>query len=180
MCQLSLSSPSFPLLNPAPPSVSANGTISLKAQPWSWPIVQHIPRTFQYHQHPQHGTIIPRTRLLGVSEMALWFFFENPAKPGKTLCVRFPYLSYSKKRIRESISSMTSMLLALLTAPALLATNEAIRQGQTKDRREEHRARRSNLIISCVAPSSRSFEIDHRQVALKNNKVPPSPIPPGY
>ena len=88
MCQLSLSSPSFPLLILAHHSENANGTISLKAQPWGWPIVQHIPRTFQYHQQPQHGTIIPRTRLLGVSEMTLWFFFQNPAKPGKTLCVR--------------------------------------------------------------------------------------------
>jgi hypothetical protein len=63
------------------------------------------------------------------------------------------------------------MLIALMTCPALLATSEAIRQGQTKDRREEHRARRSNLIVSCVDTSPHSREIDHRQVALKNNKV---------
>jgi len=69
------------------------------------------------------------------------------------------------------LRKMASMLIALLTCPALLATSEAIRQGQTKDRREEHRARRSNLIVSCVDPSPRSREIDHRQVALKNNKV---------
>jgi hypothetical protein len=87
---------------------------------------------------------------------------------------------FQEKNSREYFLRMTSMLLALLTAPALLATNEAIRQGQTKDRREEHRARRSNLIINCVAPSSRSLEIDHRQVALKDNKVLPSPTPPGY
>lgn len=68
------------------------------------------------------------------------------------------------------------MLLALTTVPALLGTNEAIRQGQTKDRREEHRARRSNLIVSCVDPSPRSIQIDHRQVGLKNNKVFPPNI----
>jgi hypothetical protein len=66
---------------------------------------------------------------------------------------------------------MTSMLLALITAPALLATAEAIRQGQSKDRREEHRARRSNLIVSCVDSSPASREIDHRQVALRGNRV---------
>ncbi|CZR63563.1 uncharacterized protein PAC_13460 [Phialocephala subalpina] len=66
---------------------------------------------------------------------------------------------------------MTSMLVALLTAPALLATQEAITQGQKKDRREEHRARRCNLIVSCVDPSPESLEIDHRQVALKNSKL---------
>ncbi|KUJ08276.1 uncharacterized protein LY89DRAFT_789096 [Mollisia scopiformis] len=66
---------------------------------------------------------------------------------------------------------MTSMLIALLTAPALLATQEAITQGQKKDRREEHRARRSALIVSCVDASPLSLEIDHRQVALKNSKL---------
>jgi hypothetical protein len=69
------------------------------------------------------------------------------------------------------VPKMTSMLIALITCPALLATSEAIRQGQTKDRREEHRARRSNLIVSCVEASPRRREIDHQQVALKNNKV---------
>lgn len=64
-----------------------------------------------------------------------------------------------------------SMLIALLTCPALLATNEAIRQGQTKDRREEHRARRCNLVVSCSDPSPLSVEIDHRQVALKDSRV---------
>jgi hypothetical protein len=70
-------------------------------------------------------------------------------------------------------ASMTSMLIALITAPALLATSEAIRQGQSKDRKEEHRARRSNLVVSCVDSSPLSLDIDHRQVALKNNKVSP-------
>jgi hypothetical protein len=70
---------------------------------------------------------------------------------------------------------MTSMLIALITAPALLATSEAIRQGQSKDRKEEHRERRSNLVVSCVDSSPLSLDIDHRQVALKNNKVPPIP-----
>jgi hypothetical protein len=64
-----------------------------------------------------------------------------------------------------------SMLIALITAPALLATGEAIRQGQSKARKEQHRARRSNLVISCVDSSPLSFDIDHRQVALRNNKV---------
>ncbi|KAH8594081.1 hypothetical protein B0O99DRAFT_688109 [Bisporella sp. PMI_857] len=66
---------------------------------------------------------------------------------------------------------MTSMLIALVTCPALLGVNESIRQGQSKDRKEEHRARRCNLIVSCVSPSSRSREIDHRQVVLRDNKL---------
>jgi hypothetical protein len=66
---------------------------------------------------------------------------------------------------------MASLLVALLTAPALLATQEAITQGQKKDRREEHRARRSALVVSCNDASQLSLEIDHRQVALKDSKV---------
>ncbi|TVY58912.1 hypothetical protein LSUE1_G007987, partial [Lachnellula suecica] len=66
---------------------------------------------------------------------------------------------------------MLSMILAITTCPALLATQEAIRQGQTKDRREDHRARRSNLIVSCVDSAEEAREIDRRQVALRNNKL---------
>ena len=62
-------------------------------------------------------------------------------------------------------------MIALITCPALLATNEAIRQGQSKDRKDEHRARRCNLVVSCIAPSGRAREIDHREVVLKNSKV---------
>jgi hypothetical protein len=48
-----------------------------------------------------------------------------------------------------------------------LVIHEAIRQDQIKDRLEEHRAQRSNSIVS----SSRNIKIHHRQVALRDNKV---------
>lgn len=63
------------------------------------------------------------------------------------------------------------MIIALITCPALLGTSEAIRQGQQKDRKEEHRARRCNLVVNCLKPSRRSREIDHRYVVLKDSKV---------
>jgi hypothetical protein len=66
-----------------------------------------------------------------------------------------------------------SMLLAITTAPALLGSQEAIRQSQSKNKREEHRARRCNLIVNCVQSSSRSREINNRVVVLRNNKVGP-------
>ncbi|KAH0847232.1 hypothetical protein FOPE_00425 [Fonsecaea pedrosoi] len=53
----------------------------------------------------------------------------------------------------------------------MLATAEAIRQGQSKDRREEHRARRCNLVATCVKASSRSQEIDGRRIVLRNHKL---------
>lgn len=63
------------------------------------------------------------------------------------------------------------MVVALVTCPAMLATAEAIRQGQSKDKREEHRARRCNLVATCVRASRRSREIDGRRVVLRDNKV---------
>lgn len=64
-----------------------------------------------------------------------------------------------------------SILIATTTAPALLGSQEAIRQGQSKDKREEHRARRCNLVASCVKPTPRSKEIDGRPIVLRNGKL---------
>ncbi|KAI1410452.1 hypothetical protein F5Y13DRAFT_202255 [Hypoxylon sp. FL1857] len=63
------------------------------------------------------------------------------------------------------------MLLALTIAPALLGTQEAIRQSQSKNKREEHRARRCNLVVSCVKQSIRSRDINGKIVVLKDNKL---------
>jgi len=64
-----------------------------------------------------------------------------------------------------------SIIIALVTTPGLLGTQEAIRQGQGKERREEHRARRCNLVAQCIKASSRSNEINGRQIVLADNKV---------
>jgi len=64
-----------------------------------------------------------------------------------------------------------SLMVALITCPAMLATQEAIRQGQQKDRREEHRARRCNMVATCVKSSSRSQEVDNRRIVLRGKKV---------
>ncbi|CAI6316852.1 unnamed protein product [Periconia digitata] len=63
------------------------------------------------------------------------------------------------------------ILIAIVSAPALLGSQEAIRQSQSKEKREEHRARRCNLIASCVKSSARSREIDGRPVVLRNGKL---------
>ncbi|KAI2780479.1 hypothetical protein F4815DRAFT_499746 [Daldinia loculata] len=63
------------------------------------------------------------------------------------------------------------MILALTIAPALLGTQEAIRQSQSKNKREEHRARRCNLVVSCVKQSIRSRDINGKIVVLKDNKL---------
>ncbi|KAI4616213.1 uncharacterized protein J4E87_008948 [Alternaria ethzedia] len=64
-----------------------------------------------------------------------------------------------------------SILIATIVAPGLLGSQEAIRQSQSKEKREEHRARRCNLIATCVKSSHRSREIDGRQVVLRNGKL---------
>ncbi|KAI0413458.1 hypothetical protein F5X98DRAFT_283960 [Xylaria grammica] len=72
--------------------------------------------------------------------------------------------------VREATMAVP-MLLALTICPALLGTQEAIRQSQSKNKREEHRARRCNLVVSCVKQSIRSRDIDGRLVVLKDNKL---------
>ncbi|KAF2248026.1 hypothetical protein BU26DRAFT_388967, partial [Trematosphaeria pertusa] len=64
-----------------------------------------------------------------------------------------------------------SVLVAIIAAPALLGTQEAIRQGQAKDKKEEHRARRCNLIATCVKSSMRSLEINGRPIVLRDGKL---------
>ncbi|KAL1594575.1 hypothetical protein SLS60_010336 [Paraconiothyrium brasiliense] len=64
-----------------------------------------------------------------------------------------------------------SILVAIVAAPALLGTQEAIRQSQSKEKREEHRARRCNLVASCVKSSLRSREINGRPIVLKDGKL---------
>lgn len=64
-----------------------------------------------------------------------------------------------------------SLLLALAAVPGMLGTQEAIRQGQQKERREEHRARRCNLIVRCIKSSQWSRELDGRPLVLRNGAV---------
>ncbi|TGJ80512.1 hypothetical protein E0Z10_g8257 [Xylaria hypoxylon] len=75
------------------------------------------------------------------------------------------------EQIVQEATMAIPLLLALSICPALLGTQEAIRQSQTKNKREEHRARRCNLVVSCVKQSIRSRDIDGRIVVLKDNKL---------
>lgn len=75
-----------------------------------------------------------------------------------------------KADTQQAIMSL-SMLLALTVCPAMLGTQEAIRQSQSKTKREEHRSRRCNLIVSCVKSSIRSRDINNKLVVLRDSKV---------
>ncbi|KAF2258930.1 hypothetical protein CC78DRAFT_525506, partial [Lojkania enalia] len=64
-----------------------------------------------------------------------------------------------------------SIIFALAAIPGLLGTQEAIRQAQQKERREEHRARRCNLIARCIKSSIWSREINGRPLVLRDGGV---------
>lgn len=64
-----------------------------------------------------------------------------------------------------------SIIIAVIAAPGLLGSQEAIRQSQAKEKKEEHRARRCNLIATCIRSSLSSREIDGRPVVLRNGKL---------
>ncbi|KAF7562835.1 hypothetical protein G7046_g1287 [Stylonectria norvegica] len=96
------------------------------------------------------------------------------------------FSSICKKKLEEEVETLKAaiqkddpqasimsiaMLLALTICPAMLGTQEAIRQSQSKSKREEHRARRCNLVISCVKPSGRSRDINSKLVVLKDGKL---------
>ncbi len=71
----------------------------------------------------------------------------------------------------QKVIMSLGLLLAITICPAMLGTQEAIRQSQSKNKREEHRARRCNLVVSCVKSSIRSRDINGRLVVLRDNKV---------
>ncbi|KAI0491010.1 hypothetical protein F4859DRAFT_508800 [Xylaria cf. heliscus] len=83
------------------------------------------------------------------------------------------------EQVAQEATMAVPMLLALTICPALLGTQEAIRQSQSKNKREEHRARRCNLVVSCVKQSIRSRDIDGKLVVLKDNKLWITTTPPG-
>ncbi|KAH7350507.1 hypothetical protein BKA66DRAFT_476260 [Pyrenochaeta sp. MPI-SDFR-AT-0127] len=64
-----------------------------------------------------------------------------------------------------------SIIIATITAPGLLGSQEAIRQSQAKEKKEEHRARRCNLIATCIKSSLRSREVNGRPIVLYNGKL---------
>ncbi|KAI1503413.1 hypothetical protein F5X99DRAFT_375163 [Biscogniauxia marginata] len=83
----------------------------------------------------------------------------------------FTFQGKTLQEALEEVAMALPMMLALTICPAMLGTQEAIRQSQSKSKREEHRARRCNLIVSCVKQSIRSRDINGKLVVLKDNKL---------
>ncbi|KAI1777206.1 hypothetical protein F4818DRAFT_340890 [Hypoxylon cercidicola] len=83
----------------------------------------------------------------------------------------FTFQGKTLQEALEEVAMALPMILALTIAPALLGTQEAIRQSQSKSKREEHRSRRCNLTVSCVKQSIRSRDVHGKLVVLKDNKL---------
>ncbi|KAF1956719.1 hypothetical protein CC80DRAFT_445364 [Byssothecium circinans] len=64
-----------------------------------------------------------------------------------------------------------SILLAMAVTPGILGTQEAIRQSQSKEKREEHRARRCNFIAHCIKLSPCAREINNRPFILRDGRI---------
>jgi len=67
------------------------------------------------------------------------------------------------------------MVLGILTAiaacPAIIGTTEAVRQGQKKSAKEQHRGVKSNLIVSCRSLSAIASQINGGSVVLRDHKL---------
>jgi hypothetical protein len=87
----------------------------------------------------------------------------------KILSDRLGSFAVQRKHCQDTM--VLSILIAIIAAPGLLGSSEAIRQSQSQEKREEHRARRCNLVVTCVKSSGRSRELNGRVVVLRNGKL---------
>jgi len=67
------------------------------------------------------------------------------------------------------------MVLGILTSiaacPAIIGTTEAVRQGQTQNKRQQHRGRKSNLLVSCSDPCRKARDIHGGTIILRDKKL---------
>lgn len=63
------------------------------------------------------------------------------------------------------------LLSAVAAVPAIVGTTEAIKQGQQANAREQHRGRKSNMIITLPSRNRYSQKFDNALIVLKDGKV---------
>jgi hypothetical protein len=67
------------------------------------------------------------------------------------------------------------MVLGILTSiaacPAIIGTTEAIRQGQSQNKKQEHRGRKSHLLVTCSDPSRKARNIHGGTIILRDKKL---------
>ncbi len=113
--------------------------------------------------------------LVGCQPQRRW----APSPPG---LATDPLLDLYEARRKEEVAKReghtkisAKMVLGIITAiaacPAIIGTTEAVRQGQKKSAKEQHRGLKTNLIVSCYRPTRLGREISGGSVVLRNNKV---------
>jgi len=67
------------------------------------------------------------------------------------------------------------MVLGIITAiaacPAIIGTTEAVRQGQSQHKKQRHKGRKSNLLVTCSDPSRKARDIHGGTVVLRDKKL---------
>lgn len=63
------------------------------------------------------------------------------------------------------------IITAIAACPAIVGTNEAIKIGQAKSEKENHRRIKTHLVVNCVGESSQKAQIHGGLIVLRNNKV---------
>lgn len=67
------------------------------------------------------------------------------------------------------------MVLGILTSiaacPAIIGTTEAVKQGQSQNKKQQHKGRKSNLLVTCSDPSRKARDIHGGTLVLRDNKV---------
>jgi hypothetical protein len=71
----------------------------------------------------------------------------------------------------EKAIMVLGIITSIAACPAIVGTTEAVRQGQSQNKREQHRGRKSNLLVTCSDPSRKARDIHGGTVILRNNKV---------
>lgn len=67
------------------------------------------------------------------------------------------------------------MVLGVITSvaacPAIVGTTEAIQNSQRQQRKQQHRQRKTNLVVGCQDPSQAGDDLDGSYIVLRDNKV---------
>lgn len=63
------------------------------------------------------------------------------------------------------------IITAVAAVPAIVGTTEAIRYGQKNNAREQHRGRKSHLVVTLPVRNSYSSRFDGAMIVLKDNKL---------
>lgn len=63
------------------------------------------------------------------------------------------------------------ILTAVAVCPAIIGTTESVRQGQRSNAREQHRGRKSHLVVRLPNKNIYSDKFDGARVVLKDKNV---------